>query len=74
MVLKRKQLVQGMNFYLKVLTSIPGIDNHDANSVNSSIMRQLLHISFPYFSVFPPKVAKSQDSWSYRCLKLVKVV
>ncbi|MCI38024.1 hypothetical protein A2U01_0059252, partial [Trifolium medium] len=30
--LKRKQLVQGMNFYLKVVTSIPGIDNHDANA------------------------------------------
>lgn len=30
---ERKQLVQGMNFYLKVVTSIPGIDNHDANAM-----------------------------------------
>ncbi|RYQ86745.1 hypothetical protein Ahy_B10g106380 [Arachis hypogaea] len=26
-----KQSVQGMNFYLKMVTSIPGIDNHEAN-------------------------------------------
>ncbi|XP_029127246.1 protein PARTING DANCERS isoform X2 [Cajanus cajan] len=31
---ERKQLVQGMNFYLKVVTSIPGIDNHDANAAS----------------------------------------
>jgi hypothetical protein len=37
--LKRKKLVQGMSFYLKVVTSIPGIDNHDANAVNLSTTR-----------------------------------
>ncbi|XP_058757426.1 protein PARTING DANCERS-like isoform X3 [Vicia villosa] len=30
---ERRQLVQGMNFYLKVVTSIPDIDNHDANTM-----------------------------------------
>ncbi|XP_027355101.1 protein PARTING DANCERS [Abrus precatorius] len=34
---ERKQLVQGMNFYLKVVTSIPGIDNHDANALSQAI-------------------------------------
>ncbi|XP_057750765.1 protein PARTING DANCERS-like isoform X4 [Arachis stenosperma] len=29
---EKKLSVQGMNFYLKVVTSIPGIDNHDANT------------------------------------------
>ncbi|XP_068496022.1 protein PARTING DANCERS isoform X1 [Phaseolus vulgaris] len=34
---ERKQLVQRMNFYLKVVTSIPGIDNHDANALSQAI-------------------------------------
>lgn len=34
---ERKRLVQGMNFYLKVVTSIPGIDNHDANALSQAI-------------------------------------
>ncbi|OIV99650.1 hypothetical protein TanjilG_17460 [Lupinus angustifolius] len=34
---ERKQLVEGMNFYLKVVTSIPGIDNHDANALSQTI-------------------------------------
>ncbi|CAL5186900.1 unnamed protein product [Lathyrus oleraceus] len=34
---ERKKLVQGMNFYLKVVTSIPGIDNHDANALSQAI-------------------------------------
>ncbi|CAJ1934115.1 unnamed protein product [Sphenostylis stenocarpa] len=36
-ILKRKQLVQRMDFYLKVVTSIPGIDNHDANALSQAI-------------------------------------
>lgn len=34
---KRKQSVQGMDIFLRVVTSIPGIDNHDANAVIQSI-------------------------------------
>ncbi|KAK3229755.1 hypothetical protein Dsin_001636 [Dipteronia sinensis] len=34
---ERKQLVQGMEIFLKVVTSIPLIDNHDANSLNQAI-------------------------------------
>ncbi|PON81504.1 RuvA domain 2-like [Trema orientale] len=34
---ERKQAVQGMDIFLKVVTSIPGIDNHDANSLNQAI-------------------------------------
>ncbi|XP_058727553.1 protein PARTING DANCERS-like [Vicia villosa] len=34
---ERKKLVQGMNFYLKVVTSIPGIDDHDANALSQAI-------------------------------------
>ncbi|KAK7258176.1 hypothetical protein RIF29_32680 [Crotalaria pallida] len=34
---ERKQLVQGMDCYLKVVTSIPGIDNHDANALSQTI-------------------------------------
>ncbi|OMP09715.1 hypothetical protein COLO4_05203 [Corchorus olitorius] len=34
---ERNQSVQGMENFLKVLTSIPGIDNHDANSLNQAI-------------------------------------
>ncbi|XP_004513254.1 protein PARTING DANCERS-like [Cicer arietinum] len=34
---ERKQLVQGMDLYLKVVTSIPGIDNHDANALSQAI-------------------------------------
>lgn len=30
---QRKQAVQEMEVFLKVVTSIPGIDNHDANAV-----------------------------------------
>ncbi|XP_039686158.1 protein PARTING DANCERS isoform X2 [Medicago truncatula] len=33
----KAELVQGMNFYLKVVTSIPGIDNHDANALSQAI-------------------------------------
>lgn len=55
-VLKRKQLVQRMNFYLKVVTSIPGIDNHDANAVNSCIKWQLLFNLVFLFLVSSPKV------------------
>ena len=32
---KRERSVQGMDIFLKVVTSIPGIDNHDANAVIS---------------------------------------
>ncbi|KAF7808194.1 protein PARTING DANCERS [Senna tora] len=34
---ERRQLVQGMDLYLKVVTSIPGIDNHDANALCQAI-------------------------------------
>ncbi|KAF3440154.1 hypothetical protein FNV43_RR18432 [Rhamnella rubrinervis] len=34
---ERKQVVQGMDVYLKVVTGIPGIDNHDANALNQAI-------------------------------------
>ncbi|KAL4327565.1 hypothetical protein AHAS_Ahas13G0112800 [Arachis hypogaea] len=34
---EKKLSVQGMNFYLKVVTSIPGIDNHDANALSQAI-------------------------------------
>ncbi|KAH9626471.1 hypothetical protein KSS87_006431 [Heliosperma pusillum] len=34
---ERKQSVQRMDVFLKVITSIPGIDNHDANSLNQAI-------------------------------------
>ncbi|QHO55842.1 uncharacterized protein DS421_3g68600 [Arachis hypogaea] len=46
---EKKLSVQGMNFYLKVVTSIPGIDNHDANAVNHFIMKQLLILVFVIF-------------------------
>ncbi|TXG67620.1 hypothetical protein EZV62_008895 [Acer yangbiense] len=36
-ILFKKQLVQGMEIFLKVVTSIPLIDNHDANSLNQAI-------------------------------------
>lgn len=31
--MKRKQAVQGIDLFLRVVTSIPGIDDHDANAV-----------------------------------------
>ncbi|RVW31510.1 Protein PARTING DANCERS [Vitis vinifera] len=34
---ERKKSVQGMDVFLRVITSIPGIDNHDANSLNQAI-------------------------------------
>ncbi|KAJ6423629.1 hypothetical protein OIU84_024577 [Salix udensis] len=34
---ERKQSVQGMDNFLRVVTSIPGIDNHDANALNQAI-------------------------------------
>ncbi|XP_021903574.1 protein PARTING DANCERS [Carica papaya] len=34
---ERKQAVQGMDIFYRVVTSIPGIDNHDANSLNQGI-------------------------------------
>ncbi|KAI9085063.1 hypothetical protein K1719_033055 [Acacia pycnantha] len=34
---ERRQLVQGMDQYLKVITSLPGIDNHDANALCQAI-------------------------------------
>ncbi|XP_054808217.1 protein PARTING DANCERS homolog [Prosopis cineraria] len=34
---ERRQLVQGMDQYLKVITSIPGIDNHDANALCQAV-------------------------------------
>ncbi|GMY07924.1 protein PARTING DANCERS-like [Fagus crenata] len=34
---ERKQSVQAMDFFLRVLTSIPGIDNHDANALNQAV-------------------------------------
>ncbi|KAI5605181.1 hypothetical protein POPTR_001G377100v4 [Populus trichocarpa] len=34
---ERKQSVQGMGNFLRVVTSIPGIDNHDANALNQAI-------------------------------------
>lgn len=37
MKVERKQAVQGMDAFLRVLTSIPSIDNHDANSLNQAI-------------------------------------
>lgn len=49
--------MQRMNFYLKVVTSIPGIDNHDANAVNSCIKWQLLFNLVFLFSVSSPKIA-----------------
>lgn len=42
--------MQGMDVYLKVVTSIPGIDSHDANAVHSFF--PILHFYFHnlYFS------------------------
>ncbi|XP_057974648.1 protein PARTING DANCERS isoform X1 [Malania oleifera] len=34
---ERENLVQGMDAFLKVLTTIPGIDSHDANMLNQAI-------------------------------------
>ncbi|CAI9117151.1 OLC1v1018495C1 [Oldenlandia corymbosa var. corymbosa] len=34
---ERERSVQTMEAYLKVMTSIPGIDNHDANTLNQAI-------------------------------------
>lgn len=34
---EREQLVRGMDAFLRVLTSIPGINSHDANSLNQAI-------------------------------------
>ncbi|GLT71548.1 hypothetical protein SLA2020_435580 [Shorea laevis] len=34
---ERKRSVQGMDAFLRVVTSIPGIDNHDANALNQAI-------------------------------------
>ncbi|KAF3946474.1 hypothetical protein CMV_027264 [Castanea mollissima] len=34
---ERKQSVQAMDVFLQVLTSIPGIENHDANALNQAI-------------------------------------
>ncbi|KAL8482379.1 hypothetical protein ACS0TY_027894 [Phlomoides rotata] len=34
---EREKSVQSMDIYIKVLTSIPGIDNHDAKALNQSI-------------------------------------
>ncbi|KAJ7949550.1 UvrABC system C [Quillaja saponaria] len=34
---ERKQSVQRMEIFLRVVTSIPGIDNHDANALNQAI-------------------------------------
>ncbi|GAB2232285.1 hypothetical protein Droror1_Dr00011317 [Drosera rotundifolia] len=34
---ERKQAVQGMDAFLKVVTSIPGLDSHDANSLSQAI-------------------------------------
>ncbi|XP_010677006.1 protein PARTING DANCERS homolog isoform X1 [Beta vulgaris subsp. vulgaris] len=34
---ERKHAVEGMDAFLRVVTSIPGIDNHDANSLNQAI-------------------------------------
>ncbi|TXG67400.1 hypothetical protein EZV62_008675 [Acer yangbiense] len=39
---ERKQLVHGMETILKVVTSIPLIDNHDANSLNQAISIQAI--------------------------------
>ncbi|RVW82913.1 Protein PARTING DANCERS [Vitis vinifera] len=37
LVSKEEESVQGMDVFLRVITSIPGIDNHDANSLNQAI-------------------------------------
>ncbi|WOL14704.1 protein PARTING DANCERS [Canna indica] len=34
---ERKRAVQGMDLFLRVVTSIPGIDDHDANALAQSI-------------------------------------
>ncbi|ONH89652.1 hypothetical protein PRUPE_8G007100 [Prunus persica] len=34
---ERKQTVQAVNVFQRVVTSIPGIDNHDANALNQAI-------------------------------------
>ncbi|KAK6116729.1 hypothetical protein DH2020_049549 [Rehmannia glutinosa] len=34
---EREKSVQSMDVYIKVVTSIPGIDNHDANALNQAI-------------------------------------
>ncbi|XP_029118589.1 protein PARTING DANCERS homolog isoform X1 [Elaeis guineensis] len=34
---EREQAVQGMDLFLRVVTSIPGIDNHDANALAQAI-------------------------------------
>ncbi|KAF5186958.1 Parting dancers protein [Thalictrum thalictroides] len=34
---EREHSVQGMDAFLRVVTSIPGIDNHDANTLNQAI-------------------------------------
>lgn len=40
---KRKQAVQGMDVFRKVVTSIPGIDAHDANAVTRMPLEKFLH-------------------------------
>ncbi|KAF6166954.1 hypothetical protein GIB67_030647 [Kingdonia uniflora] len=35
--IEREHSVQGMDVFLRVLTSIPGIDNHDANALSQAI-------------------------------------
>lgn len=37
MKLERKRAVQGMDLFLRVVTSIPGIDNHDANALVQAV-------------------------------------
>jgi hypothetical protein len=41
--------VQGMDNFLRVVTSIPGIDNHDANAVNSYFPANYFKIPYNSF-------------------------
>ncbi|KAF6162365.1 hypothetical protein GIB67_005285, partial [Kingdonia uniflora] len=40
--IEREHSVQGMDVFLRVLTSIPGIDNHDANALSFLFLSQAI--------------------------------
>lgn len=64
---QRERSVQTMEAYLKVMTSIPGIDAHDANAVLK--FNNILHYQLPFFSprcnLFPKTHAHTSDTLNY---------
>ena len=49
--------MQGMDVFLRVITSIPGIDNHDANSVIFLSLNCIHNIPFIFiFSFFEDSI------------------